>query len=108
MHTYIQVVWRFLYGKMLRNMNSSHTYTHTHIHTYRWYGVFSMAKCFAIGIALGTLTSPEPNSGFLFATYAVDLGVQFWFRPQVDIYANASELYTAAVQVCMYACYLCV
>jgi hypothetical protein len=61
-----------------------------------------MAKGFATGIALGTLTSPEHNSSFLLATYAVDLGVQFWFRPQVDIYANASEIYTAAVQVCLY------
>jgi hypothetical protein len=59
-------------------------YAHTP-QTHRWYGIFSMAKGFAVGIALGLLTTPEQNSGFLFAVFAIDFAVQAWFQPQVDI-----------------------
>jgi hypothetical protein len=58
-----------------------------------------MGKGFVVGVALGLLTTPEQNSCFLFGIFAVDFLIQAWFNPQVDIYANASEIYAAGVQV---------
>ncbi len=92
-HTYIYISHIFMH---------THTYIHIHIHIYRWYGVFNLAKGFAIGIALGTLTTPVHNSGFLFGIYAVDFVIQVILRPQIDVVAGMSELYTAAVQVFTY------
>jgi hypothetical protein len=76
-----------------------HAYIHTYMHTYRWYGIFAMGKGFVIGVALGVITTPESNSAFLFGIFAVDFLIQAWFQPQVDIYACASEVYAAGVQV---------
>ena len=58
-----------------------------------------MVKGVAVGIALGTLTTPVGNSGFLLGAYAVSFVLQGLYRPQIDVYANASEFFTSAVQV---------
>jgi hypothetical protein len=66
----------------------------------RWFGIFSLFKDIAVGIALGTLVTPVGNSSFLFGIYAFSFLIQTITRPQIDLYACASEVYTAGVQVC--------
>ncbi len=81
-----------------------HTRDANQTHTHRWYGVFTIFKGVAVGIALGTLTTAEANSGFVFGIFSLNLLVQIIFRPQMDVYAFATELYTSAVQVCVCVC----
>jgi hypothetical protein len=59
-------------------------------------------KTITVGIALGVMTSPSANSGFLLALYALEFFVLVWYRPQNDWYANLSELITSGVQVRQY------
>ena len=74
------------------------------MHICRWFGVYTIFKGVAIGIALGTLTTPVGNSGFVFGVYALTFLVQLVTWPQMDVYACATEMYTAGVQVCTCAC----
>jgi hypothetical protein len=71
-------------------------------HQHRWFGIYAACRSFATGIALGTLTTPEGNSGFIFAIYALHFLLQAWCMPQIDLYAMLSETFTAGVQVMVY------
>jgi hypothetical protein len=74
-------------------------YIHTYMVTYRWFGMFSVFRGVAIGMALGVATTPISNSGTLLALYTSDLFIQVLFLPQNDWFANISEMFTSGVQV---------